>query len=210
MIEFRFETRGADDLPRQQAEDRPGMARKTARRKVGASRRAARRLVRVKFKRCGPSLTGAQITIMAGFLANLPLPSDYRAFLRKSNGGDPDPAHFVWHHPAEGERTSHVDCLLGLDPRPLDDPGRSVDVIRVALTYRDELPRGAIPIGFVDRDNLLLMFVVPPHEGQVWIKIWCEVPITIDEPWNPDAGAYPLAESFREFLLLLKDIPQEA
>lgn len=87
-------------------------------------------------------------------------------FLRKSNGGDPEPSIFRWSHPAEDEQHSHVETPLGLDPSSLDDLARGVDGLHVALKFRGLLPGLSVPIGFADRDNVLLIFEHGPREGE--------------------------------------------
>lgn len=141
---------------------------------------------------------------MEGRLCLFGLPEAYRAFLRKHNGGVPDPNAFRWLHPSDGERRSHVDRLLGLDPRPLDDPRRNVDAVHVALKFRGFLPAYSLPVGFVDRDDLLVTFEHGPRLGQVWIKVLGELPVEVAPNPDPGAGLHFVAPSFTAFLNLLR------
>lgn len=163
---------------------------------------------RVRLTNVGWPLTPNQLDVMEDNLANFPLPTAYRSFLLKHNGGEPDPSYFAWRHPREGEMISHVDRMLGFDPRPMDDRLRGVDVFRVSLKYRDVLPDLSVPIAFVDRDDLLLIFVNGPREGRIMIKVWCEVSLRIDEPPTREEGVHPVAESFEAFLKMLRDGPE--
>jgi hypothetical protein len=163
----------------------------------------------IAFKDVGPPLTPEQVgegrtlgRLEAHLTANRCLPADFRAFVLRHNGGDPDPRNFKWFYPAEGEVIAQVENILGLDPRPFDDPRRNVDCISTTLIHRGELPRYAVAVGFVDRDNLLLIFVDGEREGQVWIKVMNEI-LGAGAPGNPEAGVFFVAESFTKFLSIL-------
>ncbi len=154
---------------------------------------------KVKFRNVGPKLTGSQLGWAEFNLGSPKFPPDYRQFLLKYNGGSPDPALFNLHHPSEGTSSAHVDRLFGIDSGGFDRQ-RAVDCISIALKYRDDMPRYSLPIGFVDRDNLLLIFLCGPREGQIWIKIWGEVSPLVDRPTDREAATYFVAKSFSEFL----------
>ena len=166
----------------------------------------ARELARVTFSGGGPTLTPDQLSVMEDLLCiNSQLPAEFRAFLLRQNGGDPSPSSFVWRHPEEGQQAADLQTILGLDPRPTGELRRGVDCIRMTLKLRDELPNWAIVVGIADRDDWLLTFEDGPREGEIWIKYWDEVPATVDEPPNPEAGVYRVAGSFVSFLQLLRD-----
>lgn len=151
----------------------------------------------------GPKITEAQLTRLEACLTSNPLPADLSCFLLAHNGGTPSPAHFDWVHPQHGPRTSQLYNLLGLDPRPMDDPQRDVDMIRITLLFRDDLPRFSVVIGFADRDDLLLTFVCGPRLGEVWIKAWDEVSLLVESPSPPESCVYRVAESFTAFVSAL-------
>lgn len=123
-------------------------------------------------------------------------------FLRKSNGGDPEPSIFRWSHPAEDEQHSHVDTPLGLDPSSLDDLARGVDGLHVALKFRGLLPGLSVPIGFADRDNVLLIFEHGPREGESGSR--SRTRFHWEEYSDPGVGMYFVAPSFNAFLGLLR------
>jgi hypothetical protein len=176
------------------------------RRKDNPDEAVARELARVTFSGGGPTLTAEQLSAMEDVLCmDGQLPPEFRAFLLRQNGGDPSPSYFVWLHPEQGKQVANLEKILGLDPRPIADRARELDCIRMTLKFRDELPTRAIVIANAARDDLLLTFEDGPREGEIWIKYWDEVPLGVDEPPNPEAGIYRVAESFVSFLQLLKD-----
>lgn len=185
------------------------MAKKARQLMTRPATRNARRAPRIKFGDTGPALRGTQLSTMEFLLCDR-LPEDYRSFLRRHNGGIPVPSYFIWRAPTEEKRCSRVDRLFGLDPRPLHDPHRSGDCIWVTLKYGGLLPRWSVPIGFVDDENVLLIYVGGPREGQIWLMLSSAFPMHIDEPWNPDTAADFVAKSFRSFLQLLRDDAEAA
>ena len=179
------------------------MARKRDKQDVRASVAAA--AGRLTFGQVGAALTEAQLDVLADLVTvSNPLPPEYRAFLLLHNGGDPEPAYFAWEHPQDGAHESHLDSLLGLDPRSPADPLRGVDALRMTLKFRDELPEWATVVGFADRDDLLLLFEDGPRAGQVWVKYWEEVPAGADDPRDREAGLYRVAGSFTDLLGMLR------
>jgi hypothetical protein len=175
------------------------------RQKANPEDAVARELDRVKFSRGGPMLSEKQLSVMEDLLCiNGSLPAEFRAFLLRQNGGDPNLSGFTWHHPKHGDQAANLQTVLGLDPSPTCDPLPGVDCIRMTLKLRDELPAWAIVIANADRDDWLLTFEDGPREGEIWIKYWDEVPATVDEPPNPEAGVYRVAGSFVNFLQLLR------
>ena len=187
------------------------MSKKLRRVEKKASRNATvQRSGKVGFLDTGPPLRESQLCVVERLLCPDAgrLPREYRHFLLQHNGGTPRPSEFAWRHPTEGQASSHVDRLLGIDLAAFDLE-RSVDVLHVALAYRDELPRCSVPIGFVDRDDLLLIFVHGPREGQVWLKNWAEVSPLANEPGNPEGAVCLVAKTFAGFLRMLSQPADE-
>ena len=154
---------------------------------------------KVSFSDVGKPLSKVQLAAVEDLLSPFKLPKDYRQFLLDYNGGTPDPADFYWQHPSEGKRPARVDELLGIVLAPFDEK-RRIDCIYAAMTLRDDLPRFSVPIGYADRDNILLLFTQGPREGEVWIKIWDEVSVEVDDPSDPEDAVYFVADRFSEFL----------
>jgi hypothetical protein len=149
-------------------------------------------------------MTAAQFEVLEARLTGLRFPAGYRWFLLHQNGGRPKPKAFAWREGDE-EVESAAEQLLGFDARPMHDAERAIDITLAALQYRSDLPAMTVPIGLVDRDDILLLYYHGPNEGQVWLKLWEQVTFVTDEPNNPDAGTYLIAESFAEFLKMLRD-----
>jgi SMI1 / KNR4 family (SUKH-1) len=176
---------------------------------VPQAKTPVRRAEKLRFSEVGPKLRSRQFDIMEGRLTSFGLPDEYRTFLRKYNGGAPDPCTFDWVHPTEGRCVSHIDGLFGFDPRPLDDLNRGVDCFSVILLARSSLPRHSVPIGFVDDDNLLLIFDHGARHAQIWIKIMGEESMNEADPPDAEAGMYYVAKSLSKFLGLLYRGPDE-
>lgn len=161
----------------------------------------------IRFRWSSPKLSTRFLSATELYLAPIRLPDEFRRFLLKHNGGAPSLRVFHWEHPENGDHEAHVDDLLGIDPRPLDDRSRRADCVSVTLGRRDVLPRYCIPIGFADRDDVLLLFTSGSREGQVWIKYGEEAKPMPGESDLPPAeeALYFVADSFNAFLALLAD-----
>jgi len=59
----------------------------------------------------------------------------------------------------------------------------------------------ALPIAYVDRDDLLLTFTFGKREGQIWLLRWN--PPWADEEYDPEQHVFFVADSLIEFLHLL-------
>jgi hypothetical protein len=162
----------------------------------------------LSFSDTGRPLTQRQLTQFELLCIDDKLPDDYRRFLLKHNGGSPIPDQFQWRRSREN-RSASLDRLLGVDPGRLDEP-RGLDVVNAILRWRDELPRFSIPIGVVDRDDILLLFTFGPRRGQIWIKDWEQVSPTVDKPTDAESAVYFVAGSFTDFLGMLHKPPDEA
>ena len=158
-----------------------------------------------KLEFVGPKLKKGDLVYFEMTLSRGPLPGAWLSFLLKHNGGTPRPGLFDWQHPIDGPRTSHFDTLLGLDPRPFNDPARNADAVSVTLSTRDDLPPGCLAIGFANRDDLVLLFTAGEREGQVWIKDWQEVDRAFPNAIPPDEAVYFVAESFDAFLAMIHE-----
>lgn len=173
-----------------------------------AAKRPARRVPRLTFSFPGEPLTKRQLHQVDDLLGSWPLLPDFERFLLKYNGGTPDPAlYFDRRPPTEGDRRSHLDDLLGVDPGRLDD-GR-FDCIRCTMQRRSDLPRHALAIGFVDRDDLLLLFTGGPRKGQVWLLSWNQIVGPHPDPVDPETAISFVAETFGDFLASLYRLPDQ-
>lgn len=150
----------------------------------------------IRFSSVGERLTAAQINAVGGLIQ---IPDEFERFLLKTNRGTPDRHYFAYPGCTED---AHLDFFLGIDTRPLHDPRRQADCLSVLIQRRDVLPPLAIPIAFVDRDNLLLTFEWGPRHGQIWLKIWNPSPGF--EPYDREADLHFVANSLTDFLHLLE------
>jgi hypothetical protein len=165
---------------------------------------------KIRVSHSGPKLDDEQFESLQSVVCHFAFPPDYAAFLRTHNGGDdPKPGSFTWTHPDEGERESVVYLFHQLYPGPFDRPLRGNDLITQTLQWREALPRHAILLGIADEDNLLLTFEHGPRDGQVWVKVGDEIAHRMDRPWNPEEGVYHVADSFIEFLEMLREPEQD-
>lgn len=86
------------------------------------------------------------------------LPADYRALLRRSNGGRPEPPTF---RPLGAtEPTEVMGELLAVGGEP--------DLVAEARAYHRRLPPGLLPIAFDAFGNLICLGVAGPAAGQVF------------------------------------------
>lgn len=123
------------------------------------------------------------------------LPSQYRDFLLRDNGGKPDPNFFIV---KRDDGTSQLTWLrelkqLGL----LADDYKSLDYM--PDYYEEDIPLGALVIGNAMSNDVVLVFVDGPRVGQVWYKCF----LRCVEEGNPEEELHFLAASFSEFLQLL-------
>lgn len=152
------------------------------------------RLPRLAFRDQGQPLSQKQLS-HAAFV--LDLPEGYQKFLLWKNGGVPERQSFTWNHPQDGETTSYLNQLFGLDVGPFDN-ARDLDCIWAILKFRHWLPRWSIPIGFVDEDHFLVTFITGDLADQVWLKYWChDVP---DNDAVPEGDLFFIADSIPAFL----------
>jgi hypothetical protein len=127
-------------------------------------------------------------------------PDDYREFMLAYNGGEPEPPYFVLRRDAERER-EWVDFLCSITSSRIDSlslRGQNEMVARWAAEGTP-VPEGCIAIGSAP-DGTILLFTKGRRKGQVWLKVWDDVPGIAGVPDDPEAGLYCLATSFRGFL----------
>jgi hypothetical protein len=144
----------------------------------------------------GKRLSATQFEQLVGLLCPLApgrLPLEYERFLRKYNGGRPEPAHFRWRD-EHGERESEVYSFLGISP-DLFDSG----IVRVILNLRAFLPGNAIPIALLDYD-ILLLFVAGQRVGQIWLLSQSGVELEDGPEINPERVITFVRKSFPAFI----------
>lgn len=157
----------------------------------------------------GPKLSGSTLSQFELILGLNPLPPEYRKFLLKHNGGTPTPAFFEFKRGRKPTKSLWVDHFLGIDRRSLFGVHKP-DLVSQLIKHRTHLPMWFLPIGYVVRDDLLLLGVLDWHEtyGQIWIQCWDEVEMRAGRRMSPGDGLYQLAPSFRAFLGMLDEDPE--
>ena len=125
-------------------------------------------------------------------------PSDYKRFLRTTNGGCPKPDCFLV--PERGPAL--VGILYGVRS---ERTHADLEYEQKQATLWDPLPPGFVAIGHDPGGNRLLMATLGKDTGQVFF--WDKVGF-----WVRDDGinTFPVATSFTEFVESLRDLPQEA
>ncbi len=123
------------------------------------------------------------------------LPSDYRAFLSKNNGGNPVPSGFWIVENLDG---SDIYQLYGLH----DGPAR----LQLDSYTNAELgvPRELLAIGDDGVGNFICVGISPAHHGQVFFIDHDEHPFLRPETFE---GITKIADSFSQFIAGLRALP---
>ena len=153
-----------------------------------------------KFGSALPKLTQSQLTSLESQFGFAKLPPEYRRWILRHNGGAPSPSHFDWEHPIDGNTVREVSTLLGFDTSALVSSNRQPDLITMTLRYRDQLPRSAIVIGFVEPEDVLVLHTRGELAGQVSLLLW-------DKATRGEDSVFLVASSFRAFLQSLRRAP---
>ena len=159
---------------------------------------------RVTFTGQWPKLKASEVSRFEHTVVNRKLPEDYRKFLLNHNNAEPDRNYFD----SDGESTSsYLEHFLGVETAPLTDSPRKYDIVSALLAYRSDLPRHAIPIASVDRDDLLVIFTHGEYLGEIWIKRISETFQAAGNKVKPETGLSLVADSFTAFLNQLRSTP---
>ena len=122
------------------------------------------------------------------------LPTDYRLFLAKYNGGKPIPNSFDFD---DGNDASCIDSFLGITDKDY------YSIQDYMLSYEERIPKGFIIIAHDPGGNLVLLGVA---NGQHGIYFW-------DHEMEADDGEIPgfenmylIAENFEQLLSVLYEV----
>lgn len=138
-------------------------------------------------------------------LLDCALPVDYRAFLLKHNGGDPNRRFFFVRQTG---RTTILDSFLMVDANlvaPREDASPS-SISYMHHAFGRFVPPDCLIIGIVARDNLLLLRIRGKRRGRVDLKVMGDMPLPPDiADWerDPEQCVIPIAKSFSVFLDML-------
>jgi hypothetical protein len=122
------------------------------------------------------------------------LPSDYRKFLLRFNGGYPEPDAFRFRN---NSTRSLVDRFLGIHDR------EHSNLLKYLNTYTIRLPKNLFPVAHDPGGNLICLSVKGETTGKVYF--W-DHENEADEGEEPDyRNVYLIADTFDEFLAGLQD-----
>ena len=147
----------------------------------------------------GPPLTDARIDRLERELG-IKLPEGYRSFLRRYNGGHPDPAFFPIRG-LESNPSRAIHYFFGID-----DPLESNCLDWNYRILKGRIPRELLAIAGDDTGNLICLSLKGPNEGTVYF--WDHD----DEHSPPTYGnLYLIAETFSKFLdgIHFEDLSEE-
>jgi hypothetical protein len=128
------------------------------------------------------------------------IPEDYKRFLLKANGGEPELKAFTFHRTNGREDEGAVWRFIGLND------GREQDLKYFVRVFLDghRIPKDLFPIGNGGGGNLILMGASGRRAGHVYF--W-------DHNWEAEEGdlptddnVYPVADSFESFLSSLRPL----
>jgi hypothetical protein len=125
------------------------------------------------------------------------LPESYRAFLSRTNGGEPDVDHFPISGMA-GNAFGEIRRFLSLDAASLSD---DLDSTRQLL--QGKLPATLMAIGYSSTDDMICLSLARRDYGTVYY--WDAQSESEEAPWMQSgfANAYFIADDFETFLALL-------
>src|ERR1700722_16886405 len=117
------------------------------------------------------------------------LPEDYKAFLKKENGGRPKPNQFRFLTTDGHAENSTIHYLFALYERRVGSIKKSFE------SYKERIPSGYLPIGIDPFGNLIMLRIIGQDFGKVYF--WDhekegEIP-TIK-------NIFPIANSFSDFV----------
>lgn len=154
-------------------------------------------LQRIKVTNRGPKLKAPFDLLHDWCLSRLGI-EDYLEFLKKYNGGNPDPCHFRFID-AGSEAEDAVDTFHSFDPKT-SHKSISLDLIAFHLRYCDLLPKNSRIIAILRSEGYLLIYLHGERKGQIWRL---SNPEHIREDDDIENFLSFVAKSFTKFLELL-------
>lgn len=125
---------------------------------------------------------------------SIKLPSKYRDFLKKYNGGYPEPDGFRFKDESDG---SSVDRFLGIDV------GEHSNLEKYLSIYDGRVPKNLFPIAHDPGGNLVVVGVSDNEKDKVYF--WDHEQEA--DGWEPDmSNVHLIADDFDEFLRRLYEI----
>jgi cell wall assembly regulator SMI1 len=125
--------------------------------------------------------------------AGISLPDDYKAFLLKHNGGEPNVSKFKT---KDSKVESYVSFFLPITSMVEDNLLEEIE----GITHAGQIPANLIPIASDPADNRIVLSVDGDDCGKVYYWAW-------DEEVEDHVASYKrmrlIAESFSDFLALM-------
>ena len=144
-------------------------------------------------------ITNSQVSLTTAMIEQLEsdtgisLPDDYKSFLLKHNGGEPDPSMF---ETKDGKLESFVLHFLPITNMVEDNLLEEIEGITLAC----QIPANLIPIAITPADNRIVLSVGGDDHGNVYHWAW-------DEEFENHVASYDcmrlIANTFSEFLKML-------
>ena len=195
-------------------EQRSGMSKRTRTtpfdKKIQRGQQCKATTMPVRVTGCGRKLNKGRFEkdldrLGGGTVLSLSCPEDYRRFMIKYNGGEPEPNYFVVK--GKDPKLDWVDAfhpISGSKMDPLNLQGANQILGERAIHWG--VPYDCITVGIAGGGpEDILLFVRGRRRGQVWLKVWDDVYAGPEHnrDTDPNEGLYFLAKSFNEFLAML-------
>jgi hypothetical protein len=132
---------------------------------------------------------------------NVRIPDDYRDFLLAQNGGKPDDICY-FNVPGYCVPKAEIDTFYGILDDKTGRAGNSLNVANQDLMYR--LPKGFIAIGDNCCGDQILLATLNSGTSGVFFFDHENEPYDSDVGWEEFGNIYKVANSFSDFLRLLK------
>lgn len=130
--------------------------------------------------------------------AGVELPRSYKSFLLLTNGGRPSRTYFdVKNRPFSPEEALHYFLGLGITDYP------TLDLLYPLNLYAGGIPSEVVPIANEDGGSYICLDL---RHGGERVVYWDKAHFWSTGEWRED-DLYPIADSFAEFLSLLRPSP---
>ena len=159
-------------------------------------------MVEVILSSTGKDLTMEDITNLEKTL-KLTFPDDYRSFLLKNNGGEPDRTLYKFNENGR-ESEDIIHFFIGIVP---DKDYSDLEYQANYFHSQDRIPKRLIPIACDPGGNLILMGVKGPQRNKVYF--WDHETEYEEGQIAGYRNVYLIANTFTEFLEMLEKNPYE-
>ncbi|HEM7134794.1 SMI1/KNR4 family protein [Providencia hangzhouensis] len=124
-------------------------------------------------------------------MVNYPVPSEYIDFIKRYNGGIPEPDSF---NIQKINDASTINRFLGIKK----EKNQNSDIFYFYKVYKDRIPSEYLPIAYDVGGNLILIKLGNNDDAKVFF--W-DHELEVDESVEPTLeNIYPLADSINDFL----------